>query len=129
MISSFADTKLYYENMFNNHWKTTKIHFVGQEVMPKQTKKWVNPFYQPAYGATGGLSDVCSDNYGNLHVACWATNDLDAMALGDAVVGFIKANNDKTKYRIKKFEMSDHGWNESNRVYVVITFSIQMLVN
>tara|TARA_R110000772_G_scaffold5454_1_gene19459 strand:- start:12680 stop:13069 length:390 start_codon:yes stop_codon:yes gene_type:complete len=129
MISEFRETKLYYENMFNTNWKATKIHFVGQEVMPKQTKKWVNPFYQPTYGNNGSLSDVCSNNGGNLHVACWATNDLDAMTLGDDVVNFIKANNDGSKYRITNVEMSDHGWNESNRVYAVITFSIQMLVN
>lgn len=129
MISSFAEGKLYYENMFNDHWNATKIHFAGQEVLPKQTKKWVNPFYQPMYGSTGSLSSTCADNYGNLHVACWAINDLDALTLGDSVVAFIKANNDGSKYLIKGFEMSDHGWNESNRVYVVITFSIHMLVN
>lgn len=129
MISAFQETKLYYENMFNDTWTATKIHFAGQEVLPKQTKKWVNPFYQPTYGSNSSMSAECADNYGNLHVACWATNDLDAMTLGDDVVAFIKTNNDASKYRIKGFEMSDHGWNESNRVYVVITFSVQMLVN
>ena len=30
MISSLRDTKLYFENLFNDNWTQTPIHFVGQ---------------------------------------------------------------------------------------------------
>jgi len=127
MVSSFKDTKFYFEDMFQTLWFETPIHYAGQEFDGSDIQHWVNPFYQPTYGSN---TDLCSTtlNSGNLHVACWGDSDIEAMDLADNIVSFIMENTDKTKYRIKRFEMSDHGWNDSNKVYVVITFTVEMLV-
>lgn len=127
MTSSFRETKLYFEDMFNQFWELTPIHFAGEEFNSKGLEKWVNIFYEPTYGNTADLT-CNTNNYGNFHVACWSDIDADSMELSDYVVSFVNENIDKTKYRIRRFEVSDHGWNDNNKVFVLLTFSIEMLV-
>lgn len=127
MTSSFKETKIYFEKMFTTDWTLTPVHYAGEEFNSKDIEKWVNIFYEPTYGNHNDLS--CNTaNYGNLHVASWADYDIDAMELSDIVTSFVNTNIDKTKYRVRRFEVSDHGWNDSNKVFVLLTFSIEMLV-
>lgn len=125
MISNLRDTKYYFENLFDTWWEQTPIHFVGQDFDQDNTQRWINPFYTPTFSASKGLGSLTT-NYGNLMVACWAENDVQAMELGDTLIAFI-TDNVGTAYRIKNYEVSDHGWHKTNKVYVTITFNLEIL--
>ena len=128
MTSLFKETKLYIDNLFKDEWCETKIHYGGEEFNHKEedVTKWVNPFYQPM---SGRINDYCGTtlNQGNLHVVCWADTDVDALGLADNIIAFINTNIDTTLYHVRNFEIGDHGWNESNQVYIIVTFSIEAL--
>lgn len=126
MTSLFKETKLYIDTLFKDEWCETPIHYAGEEFDSANIDKWVNPFYQPTYGSH---VDMCSTTLivGNLFVGCWATTDVDALELADDIIAFINTNIDSALYRVRRFEVADHNWNESNQVYVLITFSIEVL--
>ncbi len=126
MISSLQATKYYFDELFMSSWTSTPVHYAGQEFNAKEVPQWVNPFYAPKYGDKKGLSNTLSSNYGNLYVACWAETDVEVMAIADDVVAFLN-NIVNKEYRVKKYEISDHGWQESNQVYIMLTFSLEVL--
>jgi len=126
MTSVFAESKLYFDELFQGLWCDAPIHFGGEEFDSKDLDKWINIFYKPTYG---DHVDLCSTtmNYGVLYIACWGSNDLEAMALSDSIIAFINTNIDKTLYRVRRFEVPDHGYNETNYAYVLVSFDIEVL--
>lgn len=128
MTSSLKSTKYYLESLFSQNWSETPIHFAGEEFDGKSIDKWINIFYSPLLSRSGGLSES-SYTIGNFYVICWANTDVDVMSMGDNAVSFMNTNIDKSYYKLKNFEIADHGWNESNKVFLVLTFSIETLPN
>lgn len=126
MTSTLQQTKFYFENLLQGLWTNTPIHFSGQEFNEKGISKWINPHYTPRGGETTGL-DALTTNEGMLYISCWADTDVDAMALGDEIIDFINTNIDRNSYRIRRYEVADHGYTESNKVYAIIGFNIQTL--
>lgn len=126
MKSLFAETKIYFDQMFHDNWCDCQIHYSGEEFNSDGLEKWINIHYMPTFGTTTDLCDSTA-NYGNLHVVAWGEVYLDAMALSDEIIAFVDTNIDKTLYRVRRFEVSDHGYNESNQAFVVTTFSIEAL--
>ncbi len=125
MISSFKSTKYYFENLFSTLWTDTPIHYAGQEFNGDGVEKWVNPFYTPRGGSNFGVSNEASVGMGVLYVACWTDNDTDCMELADDIVAFVNTNIDNTSYKIGRFEIDDHGWNESSKVFMIVNFAIE----
>ncbi len=124
---NFQAAKFYFEDMFKNVWTTTPIHFAGQEFSGEGISKWVNPVYSPRSMTHSGLSLTANYNYGSLYVACWADTDVDAMALGDEIVDFIKNTTDPF-FKVKNINVDDHGWQSSNKVYMILSFTIEYYV-
>lgn len=126
MKSLFAETKIYFDQMFSDNWCDSEIHYAGEEFNSDGLNKWINIFYQPAFGAS---TDLCEStlNNGNLHVVVWAEVYLDAMELSDDVISFVDTYIDKNLYRVRRFEISDHGFNESNNAFIIVTFSIEAI--
>jgi hypothetical protein len=120
MISNLKETKYYFENLFATKWTETPVHFVGQEYNSKGVSSWINPRFAPSGGRLSALSGQQTKLRGELDVVCWAKNDVDAFDLADKTIAFV--SNNATDFSLTNFEISDHGWNESNMVYVVITF-------
>ncbi len=123
---NFQAAKFYFEDMFKNVWTTTPIHFAGQEFSGEGISKWVNPVYSPRNMTNAGISNTVNKNFGVVYVACWADNDVDAMGLGDLVVDFMKSQVN-SQYRIQAINVDDHGWQSSNKVYMILSFSIEYL--
>ena len=126
MISNLKETKFYFENLFTTEWLATPIHFVGQEFDQDGTKQWVNPYYTPTRSMPNGISGMTTRNYGTVYVACWAENDVEAMGLADATIDFISSNVG-TAYTIKNYSIEDHGWHKTNKVFVIISFNVEIL--
>jgi hypothetical protein len=120
MISNFKETKYYFENMFATNWSQTPIHFVGQEFDASGIDAWVNPRFVPSRGDTVGINGNKTKQYAELDIVCWAKNDVEAFDLADQIVAFINATIEG--FDINGYEINDHGWNDSNMVYVVLTF-------
>ena len=121
MISNMKETKYFFENMFLTNWSDTPVHFVGQEFTAKGLTSWINPRFVPSGGRLGGLSGLRSRLEAELDVVCWAKNDVEAFDLADKIVSFVHAN--ANDFNINGYEVNDHGWNENNMVYVILTFS------
>jgi hypothetical protein len=121
MISNLKQTKYYFENLFATKWSKTPIHFVGQEYNSKGIPSWINPRFVPAGGRLSALSGQQTKLRGELDVVCWAENDVEAFDLADNIIDFVGAN--ATDFTISNFEINDHGWNESNMVYIIVTFT------
>ena len=125
MISNLHATKEYFENMFATKWTETPVHYVGQDFDQDSVVKWINPFYAPSRSENSGISGV-TRNYGNLRVACWADSDANAMELVDTVITFI-GSNVGVEYRIFNYSIDDHGFHKANKVYVIVSFSLEIL--
>ena len=126
MKSAYGQTKMYLEELFQELWCETPIHFVGEEFDSNDIDKWINPYYEASYSTLSGYGGL-TVNSGNLYVACWGKVELDSLMLSDRVIDFMNTNIDKSIYRVLRFEISDKGWMESNDVFTVVSFSIETL--
>lgn len=124
MTSNLEASKIYFEQLFSDSWETTPIHFVGEEFDQDGTERWINPFFTPSYSQSKGLANL-TGNYGVIRVACWAENDLQAMALTDAMIAFM-SDNSTDAYRIQNYSIDDHGWHKTNKVYVIVSFNLEI---
>lgn len=125
MTGTSRETKEYFEKLLQDNWCDTPIHFVGQEFDQDGTQRWINPFYTPTYGENRGFGNRVS-NFGTLYIACWAENDLEAIALSDSVIEFMNANV-TAPYIISTYSIEDHGWHKANKVFVTVAFSIETI--
>ncbi len=123
MISNLKETKYYFEKLFADKWVDTPIHFVGQEYDSTGIDTWINPRFVPVGGTLASLSGKRTRLEGSLDVICWAKNDVNAFDLTDKVVDFISANAEN--FTVVNFEINDHGWDDSNMVYVYLTFNLR----
>ena len=121
MISNLKETKYYFEKLFLDTWADTPIHFVGQEYDSTGVNKWINPRFVPSGGSLAALSGKRTKLEASLDVICWASNDVDAFDLADKVVEFMSA----TDFSISNFEINDYGWDDSNMVYIYLTFDLR----
>jgi len=123
------DIKFYFENLFATKWKGTSIHFGGQEFDPKALgiKKWVNPYYSPLRNKNFGLGDGAKIYFGDLYITCWEDNDVLVMELADEVSSFIEEEVDKTLFRFNGYEVVDHGWDSTNKAFILLSFSTQTI--
>ena len=128
MVSILAETKLYFEDLINDNWDLTPIHFAGQEFDHDGTKRWINPSYTPTSNQNSGVSEVARKVYGNLDIVCWAENDVEVMTLADAVSDFMSANVDTSKYALRGYTVEDHAWHKSDKVYVYLSFNVTSYV-
>jgi hypothetical protein len=106
--------------MFASHWHDTPVHFVGQEYNAKGVDAWVNPRFVPSGGKISGFSSERTKLNGELDVVCWAKNDVKAFELADDIINFVTEF--AKEFPLTNFEINDHGWNDSNMVYIVVTF-------
>lgn len=122
---SIKETKIYFETLFASDWTDTDIHYAGQEFDGPTRDKWINPVYKPLRSRNSGVSDTTTIDMGQLYIVCWAEIDLEVMELADDVINFISENLDKQQYREKGYEIIDHGWGDSNKVFVVLSFTFE----
>jgi len=116
------ENKFYFENMFATKWTNTPIHFVGEEFDSKGITSWINPRFVPSGGTLAALSGQLTRIKSELDVVCWGKNEMEAFDLADSIIEFVKSNADE--FSITHFEINDHGWNESNMVYIIVTFAL-----
>ena len=123
MVSNLKATKFYFEKMFLDKWTDTPIHFVGQEFDATGKTTWINPMFAPLSGTLAALSGRRTKMEGSLNVICWASNDVDVFELGDKIIDFI--HNNAKEFNVNGFEINDHQWDNSNMVYLYLTFNIK----
>ncbi len=123
MISNLKQTKYYFEKLFADTWVDTPIHFVGQEYDATGVDTWVSPRFVPSRGSLAALSGKRTQLEGSLDVICWAKNDVEVFDLSDRIVDFVSAN--AKDFSISSFEINDHGWDDSNMVYIYLTFDFK----
>jgi len=122
---SMKETKFYFEDMFLKEWCDTPVHFVGQDFDASAHAKWVNPVYKPLRSTSNGISGESSIELGQLYIVCWADVDVEVMELADDIITFIHANLDKLAYQARGYEIIDHGWDDTNKVFVVLSFTFE----
>jgi len=122
---NLRETKLYFENVFYTNWNDTPVHYAGQEFDGSGYDAWVNPVYKPLRSTANGISNTTNISMGVLYIPCWHTTDAGAMELADTMVEFIDANIDKKLFRHRGYDVIDHGWDESNKVFVVLSFTFE----
>ena len=120
---NLQETKKYFEDMFENSWLETPVHFTGQDFDGKEHDQWVNPVYKPLRNTSNGISASTSIDMGQLYIVCWADTDTDAMELTDTVIVFVKDN--IKDFRHRGYDIIDHGWDESNKVFVMLSFTFE----
>ena len=118
------DIKQYFERLFNDSWLLTPIHFAGQEFDQDKTVRWINPVYTPQGTANSGVSKDARRVSSTISIICWAENDLEVMALADEVVAFMENNVEANAYSLRGYNVEDHAWHKSNKVYIYLTFTI-----
>ena len=118
-------TKKYFEDIFHSYWTETEVHFVGQDFDGSQHDSWINPLYKPLRNTPNGVSTKTSIEMGQLYLVCWAEDDVSAMELADLAVEFISENVDKSLFRSKGYDVVDHGWDTSNKVFVMLSFTFE----
>lgn len=119
--------KYYFENLFATKWTDTSIHFAGQEFDPKKlgVTSWVNPYYSPTRRRNFGLGNGGKVYYGDLFVVCWHENDVEVMELGDKVADFMDNKVDKNLFKIKGYDVVDHGWDTTNKPFILMSFTLE----
>lgn len=121
---SLKETKKYFENLFNDNWHETPIHFIGEDFDKDRGEEWINPVYSPSSSDSVSVSNDGRKSYGTLAVICWAKNDLNVMDLADRVVGFMEDNVEGNQYSLKGYNVEDHAYHEANKVYVYLSFTV-----
>ncbi len=123
MVSNLKATKFYFEKLFLDKWVDTPIHFVGQEFDATGKSTWINPMFAPLNGSLAALSGKRTKLEGLLNIVCWAKNDVEVFDLGDKIIDFVSDN--AKNFNVSGFEINDHQWDNSNMVYLYITFNIK----
>ena len=116
-------TKKYFEDMFSSYWTNTDIHFAGQEFDGSKRNSWINPIYKPLRNTSNGVSSTTSIEMGQLYIVCWADTDNEVMGLAASVIEFIDVNVETPLFRSRGHDMIDHGWDDSNKVFVMLSFT------
>lgn len=114
------ETKKYFEDLFNDNWTATPIHFGGQEFNAENIPQWINPTVQPLRNTATGINGSMMYSF-FVYVVCWAETDVDCMDLADSVAGFMSANIGDD-YSTVGYNIIDHGWQDSNSVFTVMSF-------
>ena len=125
---TLKETKFYFENLFSTLWTDTPIHYAGVNFDGAQQSKWINPVYKPMRSRNNGFSSNTFVALSQLYIVCWADHDIDAMELSDNVITFVNESVDKTQFKSRGYEIVDHGWDDSNKVFVMLSFSYEQLV-
>lgn len=120
---NLKETKIYFETLFTDVWNCTPVHFAGEEF--KSTDEWINPVYRPLRSRSNGVSVTASVESGQLFVVCWSDYEIDAFGLSDRVITFLKTEVDGSMFRMTGHSVIDNGWNESNKVFVVLSFTFE----
>jgi hypothetical protein len=121
-------TKFYFDNLFQTLWTTTPIQYAGQEFDGHGLDQWVNIVYKPLRSSPASISGTAAYNYGQLYIVCWAENDVDVMGLGDNIVEFMQTEVDNRRFKINGYSVIDHGWDDSNKVFLMFSFQMQEMV-
>ncbi len=124
MVSNLQAAKYYFEELFHDKWTSTAIQYAGQEFNAGDITEWVNVVYKPSSITSNGLSRATSNNYGKLIVTCWSDTDVGAMKMSDDVISFIGLNQ-SSSYRLKNYDINDHGWYSDNSVFIEVSFNIE----
>ena len=120
---SYRAIKCQFENRFKNDWADTPIHWAGQEFDVKGIDERINPYFVPTSTRKTGIADGSTLQRGLFNVVCWAKNDADVFTLADKVNIFMK----DCQYNITFSEMADHGWSDSNYVYALMLYEIEII--
>ena len=123
MTSNLKAAKFYFEKLFMDNWTDSPIHFVGQEFDSTGIPSWINPHFIPRSGTLAALSGKRTRLDAALDVVCWASNDVEALDLTDKVIDFVATQ--AKDFSVTKFEINDNGWDNSNMVYVLLTFKLK----
>ena len=115
------ETKFYFENLFATLWTNTPIHYAGQEFDATGIQRWINPTVTPVRNTFNGLGQRKLFEF-NLYIPCWAENDVESMQLADEIALFVKDNVDGSLYHSNGYDVIDHGWQDSNQVFTVLSF-------
>jgi len=125
-MSTLQATKAIIETMFADNWTSTPVHFSGQEFDAKGMNEWLNLNIRPARIVSGSISNGRTIMTANVFVPCWASTEVDSFTLADEVIAFVDAQFSKAsmRNRVESVEFIDQGWNEANKSYVILMFSI-----
>ena len=122
---NLLETKKYFEDIFHSYWNETDVHFIGQDFNSKDHDTWINPVYKPLRSTPNGVSTSTSIDMGQLYIVCWADTDTTAMELADKVIEFIDINVETPLFRARGHDIIDHGWDDSNKVFVMLSFTFE----
>ena len=122
----FKETKFYFENMFSTNWNATPIHYGGQEFNSENIDTWINIVMKPVRSEPASISGGLNKYAADFYVVCWAENDVKCMELGDTITDFMEANTDTNKYSVNRYRVIDHGWQDNNEVFMVLSFSLNI---
>ena len=125
---NLKETKYYFEDIFSRLWSETPVHYAGMDFDATKQPKWINPVYKPLRSTNNGISIETRVDLGQLYVVCWADYDVDAMELSDNLIDFLDENVDKTLFRSRGYEVIDHGWDDSNKVFVLLSITYEHFV-
>jgi len=125
---NLKETKYYFENIFNSSWNKTPVHYAGMTFDGSKQSQWVNPIYKPMRNRSNGINDDTTVALGQLYVVCWADYDIDAMTLSDDVIAFLKEEVDGSLFRSRGYEVVDHGWDDSDKVFMLLSFTYEHFV-
>ena len=125
---SLKETKFYFEDLFNKEWDCTPIHFVGSEFDGSEHEKWINIVYKPLGGSHDNLGNSAYKSMNQLYIVCWAENDVQGMDLADDVVTFVDEHVDASLYRQRGYDVIDHGFDESNKVFLLLSFTFEQRI-
>ena len=122
---NLKETKFYFENIFSTLWADTPVHYAGMDFDATKQQKWINPVYKPLRSVPNGVSVDTSIEIGQLYIVCWANSDVEAMDLADTIIDFVDDKVDKTLFRARGHYIIDHGWDDSDKVFIVISFTFE----
>lgn len=124
---NLRETKFYFENIFSTLWLETPVHYAGQDFDGAKHDAWVNPVYTPSHSIPNGISTTSNVQVGRLYIVCWAEEDVSVMDLVDVAVDFINTKVDKQLFRHRGYDVIDRGWDDSDKVFVVLAFTFEQL--
>ena len=125
---NLRETKQYFEQLYADQWVETEVHYAGADFDGSKQASWVNLTYKPLRQTSNGISKSTNINMGQVYVVCWCDTDAEVMALSDKVIEFMDNNLDNTRFRSKGYEIIDHGWGDSDKVFVVLAFTFEEFV-
>jgi len=131
-MSQLQTTKVVIEEIFKAGWTDTPIHYSGQEFDGKGMPKWINLVIKPSRIVNASVSNMRKVMVVDFYVPCWADNENKSFELADSIIEFVETSfaDPTTKAvmpnRIEQVQIIDQGWNNSNKSFVVVMFSVIM---